>query len=32
MCSGNFALILDRPGSVVALLHGQHRYSIHEDE
>ncbi len=28
---GNFAIILDRPGDVIALLHGRHRYSIHED-
>jgi len=27
---GNFAAILDRPGRVIALLHGQHHYSIHE--
>ena len=28
---GNFAVILDRPGDAIALLHGRHRYSIHED-
>ena len=27
---GNFALILDRPGRVISLLHGQHWYAIHE--
>lgn len=25
---GNFAVILDRPGGVIALLHGRHRYAI----
>lgn len=28
---GNFAVILDRPGDAIALLHGRHRYSIYED-
>ncbi|MFO0806173.1 MAG: aspartyl protease family protein [Gemmataceae bacterium] len=27
----HFAAIFDRPGGVLALLHGRHRYSIHED-
>jgi hypothetical protein len=27
---GNFAIILDRPGDAIALLHGRHHYSIHE--
>jgi hypothetical protein len=28
---GHFAAIIDRPGGVISLLHGRHRYSIHED-
>ncbi|MFO0805752.1 MAG: hypothetical protein U0791_21835 [Gemmataceae bacterium] len=27
---GNFAVILDCPGDAIALLHGRHRYTIHE--
>ena len=27
---GNFAVILDRPKSVIALLHGRHEYAIRE--
>ena len=27
---GHFAAIFDRPVNIIALLHGRHRYSIHE--